>query len=81
MMGGSRFQCASSGLTLKTLLSKAKRVLWGCLGLGILLHLSLTQIGGGDIEDKAAPPDAAGPPSSQQIAGRASTVRGLPAVE
>ena len=52
----SRFDCASSSLTLKGLLRKTKRVLWICLGLGIAIHISLMQIGGFEADQEVVKP-------------------------
>jgi len=56
MMAVSRFDCASSGLALKALLSKTRRVVWGCFGLCIAIHLALTQVSGLEAEQKAVKP-------------------------
>ena len=51
-----RFECASSSVRLKGLLSRTRRVLWTCLGLGIAAHLLLTQIRTLQTEQKAIRP-------------------------
>ena len=51
-----RFDCASSSLRLKGLLRNTRCVLWMCFGLGVATHLSLTQIGGFETEDKVVKP-------------------------
>jgi len=56
MLGISRFDCASSSLALKTLLTKTYRVLWICLGVGIIAHLSLMQIGIAEQEQRVVKP-------------------------
>ena len=52
----SRFDCASSSLTLKDLLRKAQRILWICFGLGITVHISLMQISGFETEERVVKP-------------------------
>ena len=46
MASTSRFQCVSSPLALDALLRKTRRVLLGSLALGLVGHVSLTQVGG-----------------------------------
>ena len=56
MRSVSRFDCASSPLRLKALLAKPRRVFWTCLGVGVVVHLSLIRIGGVETAQKAAKP-------------------------
>jgi hypothetical protein len=52
MTDESRFACASSSLTLRGLSRKTRRVFWICLGTGVTVRLSLTEIGGLKPEQK-----------------------------
>jgi len=52
----SRFDCASSSLRLKLLLSRTRTVSWICLGLGLAMHVSLTQIRGLQAQQKPIKP-------------------------
>ena len=52
----SRFACASSSLTLKTLLKGSKQVIWLCFAMGLAAHFSLSQVRGLQAEQKAAKP-------------------------
>ena len=52
----SRFECASSSLTLRGLLKRTQRALGVCCGLGIVVHLSFLRVGGLEPEQKVAKP-------------------------
>ena len=52
----SRFACLSSALDLRSLCNPVPFVLWGCLGLSILVHGGLTEIGSMQSEKKTERP-------------------------
>jgi len=52
----SRFECASSLLSLNPLLAKTRYALWVCLGVGVLAHFALTRATGPQTEQRAAKP-------------------------
>ena len=56
MPNTSRFECASSSLTLKGLLRKTKRAIWICFAVGAVTHLSLTQFVALEAERKGVKP-------------------------
>jgi len=56
MRNTSRFECASSSLTLTGLLKKTRRVVWICFAVGALGHLSLTQFAGLEVERRGVKP-------------------------
>ena len=51
-----RFECASSPLALNGLLGAGRYALWACFSLGVLAHVSLTQIHGLEAEKRASKP-------------------------
>ena len=56
MLESTRFVCPSACLTLKSLLKRTRNGLWIGAGCALAIHLSLTQIGSSDGEQKAAKP-------------------------